>query len=136
MTSSSIEVILLCLLAVSLPTARTAEEASIYIREDASTAPACLADCLHCNKTCVCSSLGTVLNNLNELNLCSTVSIHVEYSHNISSVNVKLTKNMNVSISGTGNPTLTCVNGANVSIVSSQSESVSLIFEFRDLELD
>ena len=118
MTSSSIEVILLCLLAVSLPTARTAEEASIYIREDASTAPACLADCLHCNKTCVCSSLGTVLNNLNELNLCSTVSIHVEYSHNISSVNVKLTKNMNVSISGTGNPTLTCVNGANVSIVS------------------
>ena len=56
--------------------------------------------------------------------------------HNISSVNVKLTKNMNVSISGTGNPTLTCVNGANVSIVSSQSESVSLIFEFRDLELE
>ena len=117
---------------MSLPTARTAEEASVYIREDASTAPACLADSLHCNKTCECncSSLGTVLNNLNELNLCSTVSIHVEYSHNISSVNVKLTKNMNVSISGTGNPTLTCVNGANVSIVS--SKSVSVIFEFRD----
>ena len=136
MTSSSVELILLCLLAVSLPTARTAEETSIHIRENASAVPACLADCLNsCNTTCVCSRLDAVLNNLNEHILCSAVRIYVEYSHNISSVDVNLTTNKNISVFGIGYPTLTCVNGSDVlSIATSRLESV--IFEFRDLGLD
>ena len=128
MTLLAVTSVALLYLVIHLAGTIATEATSIHIKENGSTVAVCLKDCS--NSMCVCSDLGSVLNNLNTF--AGIVNIVVEYSHVVSEVDVVLTNDVIVSVSGDGNPVLDCNKTTGIDMLSNHSANVSI--EFSELE--